>query len=138
MQADLNQVKLCDFGLSRIKTSFQQTTTVSSIQGTPSYMAPEQLKATRLRCNYETDMWASGSTIVEIFMSKDLCAIPFDANSMSYVNNCLNQKIDSPTLMSALQKFPDIMGRMQHMLAVQGHNRPSMKGVHKLFTECLS
>ena len=40
------QVKLCDFGLSRVKNSMSTLTAMTAAVGTPAYMAPELVRGT--------------------------------------------------------------------------------------------
>ena len=126
--------KVCDFGMSRIKRSFEQTTTARGIQGTPCYMAPEQLRGkVKVKCNYKTDVWATGSTIVEIFVGRDLWATPVEDDPVEFVKNCLQKKVDPPSLGVALNTHPGLFNSLQPVFSVQPDSRPTMKDVHKLF-----
>lgn len=60
-----HRAKLCDFGLARSMTV--QTQILSSIKGTPLYMAPEMLLAkTGSGYGYEADLWSLGCIIFEM------------------------------------------------------------------------
>ena len=63
--------KLCDMGLSKLKSahSLSQTTS-SAIPGTPSYMAPECLLE-RNKATVHSDVWSLACTLVELFTEKD-------------------------------------------------------------------
>ena len=126
--------KVCDFGMSRIKTSFEQTTTARAVQGTGSYMAPEQLRGkVRVKCNFATDVWATASTIVEAFMGKDLWQVPVERDAADFIRNCLERKVDPPTLADAVSSYSQVFVRLQAAFSVQPKNRPDMKALHKIF-----
>ena len=64
-----NTVKLCDMGLSKLKTMNTIMTTMAggSLQpGTPPYQAPEVL-VDRKSGNTSTDIWSMSCTLVEVF-----------------------------------------------------------------------
>ena len=59
--------KLCDMGLSKLKSAQSLTrTTSSAIQGTPPYMAPECLLE-RKKAAVQSDVWSLACTLVELF-----------------------------------------------------------------------
>ena len=59
--------KLCDMGLSKLKSARSLTrTTSSAIQGTLPYMAPECLRE-RKKAAFHTDVWSLACTFVELF-----------------------------------------------------------------------
>ena len=59
--------KLCDMGLSKLKSAQSLTrTTSSAIQGTPPYMAPECLLE-RKKAAVHSDVWSLACTLVELF-----------------------------------------------------------------------
>ena len=63
--------KLCDMGLSKLKSAQSLSHTVStSIRGTPSYMAPECLLE-RKKATVHSDVWSLACTLVELFTEKD-------------------------------------------------------------------
>lgn len=68
-----NNVKLGDFGLSRIlsDSSLYAHTNV----GTPYYMSPEQIKETQY--NEKTDIWSAGCVLFEIIALRP----PFEASN---------------------------------------------------------
>ena len=63
--------KLCDMGLSRLKSqqSLSQTC-ITTVPGTPSYMAPECL-VDKKKATIESDVWSLGCTLLELFTEKD-------------------------------------------------------------------
>ncbi|KAL3880947.1 hypothetical protein ACJMK2_033149 [Sinanodonta woodiana] len=64
-----NQAKICDFGISKIRSYSPGITT----EGTPYFMAPELLiKAGS--SSFKSDIWALGCTFLELFTGLDLWA----------------------------------------------------------------
>ena len=57
-------------------------------------MALEQL-TNNVKCNHSTDVWATASTVVEIFMMCDLWAIPDDVDGTAFVRS-IAKKNDPP------------------------------------------
>ncbi|XP_022807184.1 cyclin-dependent kinase 1-like [Stylophora pistillata] len=63
--------KLCDMGLSKLKSAQSLThTTSSAIRGTPSYMAPECLLE-RKKAAVHPDVWSLACTFVELFTERE-------------------------------------------------------------------
>jgi len=61
--------KLCDMGLSRLKTTIS-TTATNGIRGTPQYLAPECLLEKQAGTIF-SDIWSLGCLLVELFSEKD-------------------------------------------------------------------
>jgi serine/threonine-protein kinase len=70
-------VKLLDFGISKIKDSQTFATTDARMLGTPAYMAPEQAEGQHDLIGPATDVWAMGAIIYEMITGK----VAFDAPS---------------------------------------------------------
>ena len=85
-------VKLCDFGFARSMSN--NTIVLTSIKGTPLYMAPELVQ--ELPYNHTVDLWSLGVIIYELFVGTP----PFYTNSIY----TLIQLIVKDTV-----KFPDNM-----------------------------
>lgn len=72
MGDDLTQVKLTDFGLSKLSSAPMKT-----FVGTPAYLAPEMLQGNNLQYGKEIDVWAIG--VVTHYL---LCGqLPFQGNT---------------------------------------------------------
>lgn len=71
------QAKLCDFGLARNMTLGTQILT--SIKGTPLYMAPELLEGRGY--GHETDLWSLGCIIYEMLAGES----PFNTRSILHL-----------------------------------------------------
>ena len=63
--------KLCDLGISRVKSMVAATKTVlGNVGGSPAYMAPEcMLDSATSSC--ATDVWSLGITLLELFHERD-------------------------------------------------------------------
>ncbi|AUX49003.1 serine/threonine protein kinase [Sorangium cellulosum] len=71
---DLLRATLIDFGVaSRLKQEFQQSTTVSALQGTLAYMAPEQTGRMNRGIDHRADLYSFGVTLYEMLTG----ALPF-------------------------------------------------------------
>jgi serine/threonine-protein kinase len=73
-------IKVLDFGISKIKTQAtdHRLTSTGMIFGTPSYMAPEQMRESR-DTDARTDIWAIGAILFELCAGKP----PFSAESLT-------------------------------------------------------
>ena len=63
--------KLCDLGISRVKSMVVATTIVfRNVGGLPAHMAPEcMLRSAKSSC--ATDVWSLGITLLELFFERD-------------------------------------------------------------------
>jgi len=90
-------VKLLDFGISRaaVEENQQRLTATHAVLGTPTYMAPEQLRAAR-NADARTDVWAIGATLHEL-----LCgAPPFQGETVTALTVAIME--DQPTPLGQL------------------------------------
>jgi serine/threonine-protein kinase len=72
-------IKVLDFGISKAPAHDNNTLTQTEVvMGTPGYMSPEQMKATR-DVDARTDIWALGIVLYECLMGRR----PFDGESFS-------------------------------------------------------
>ena len=88
------QVKLCDFGFARAMSC--STLMVTSIKGTPLYMAPEVVQEKPY--NHTVDLWSLGVILYELYVGQP----PFYTNS---IYTLINHIVKDPI------KFPEGMGR---------------------------
>lgn len=91
---DRQQVaKLCDFGLARNMT--MGTHVLTSIKGTPLYMAPELMAEKPY--DYQADLWSLGCIIYESLAGQP----PFSTNSIYHLLRLMNQEdIKWPSFLS--------------------------------------
>jgi fused-like protein len=83
---------LCDFGFARAIDNKQM---ITSIKGTPLYMAPELLK--EYPYNQKADLWSLGVILYELFVGQP----PFYTNNFTtLMNKIMNENIKYPDNMS--------------------------------------
>ncbi|KAG9397507.1 mitogen-activated protein kinase [Carpediemonas membranifera] len=82
-------VKLCDFGFARSMSD--STVTLSSIKGTPLYMAPEVILGQRY--DYKSDLWGLGILLYELFQGKPPF---FSTNLVTLTQKVMNSSVAFP------------------------------------------
>ncbi|KAL1488541.1 hypothetical protein ABEB36_015005 [Hypothenemus hampei] len=88
-----NRAKLCDFGFARNMST--GTHVLTSIKGTPLYMAPELID--ELPYDYNADLWSLGCIIYELLMGTP----PFCTNSILHlIRKIKTEQIKWPTFLS--------------------------------------
>ncbi|KAI9098149.1 hypothetical protein DFS34DRAFT_619776 [Phlyctochytrium arcticum] len=105
---DAGNVKICDFGFSR---AVHQDVTLTSVKGTPIYMAPELIREQPY--TYAIDLWALGVMLYELYVGKP----PFyTTNIFKLVNMITEDDVKWPPEMPSdlkalldglLQKVPE-------------------------------
>ncbi|MBT8492090.1 MAG: protein kinase [Deltaproteobacteria bacterium] len=73
--------KLLDFGIARDASAHTGLTGSGTLMGTPGYMAPEQITASRGKVGPQTDVYAMGVILYEMLTANS----PFGADSVSSV-----------------------------------------------------
>ncbi|KAK9820795.1 hypothetical protein WJX74_004813 [Apatococcus lobatus] len=87
-------VQLCDFGFARAMSC--NTMVLTSIKGTPLYMAPELVQEQPY--NHTVDLWSLGVILYELFVGQP----PFYTNSIySLINLIVKDPVKYPSSMSA-------------------------------------
>ena len=127
-------VKLCDFGLARIKRTQGQTLIDGTAGGTTMYMAPEMLQETTASTsNFQTDVWAAGAVIAELYTESNLWDIPSEAkDARKYIRKEMSKKVQPTALVK--KKFPDVYGRISNALAYEPQRRPSAREMVAAFS----
>jgi hypothetical protein len=64
------QVKVLDFGISKIQGSDTVKTQTNAILGTPQYMSPEQAKGAHREIDHRTDVFALGAMVYEMLTGR--------------------------------------------------------------------
>mmetsp|Transcript_10638 Transcript_10638/g.20114 ORF Transcript_10638/g.20114 Transcript_10638/m.20114 type:complete len:1090 (+) Transcript_10638:312-3581(+) len=83
------QVKLCDFGFARLMS--QNTMVLTSIKGTPLYMAPELVQEKAY--NHTVDLWSLGVILYELYVGQP----PFYTNSIyKLITHIVNDPVKFP------------------------------------------
>eukprot|EP00898_Chlorokybus_atmophyticus_P002887 jgi/Chlat1/359/Chrsp10S00049 len=87
------QVKLCDFGFARAMSC--NTMVLTSIKGTPLYMAPELVQEQPY--NHTVDLWSLGVILYELYVGQP----PFYTNSIySLIHHIVKDPVKYPDTMS--------------------------------------
>jgi serine/threonine-protein kinase len=91
-------IKVLDFGISKVTRNLANPamTTTSAILGSPFYMSPEQMQATR-GVDARTDIWAMGVILYELVTGRR----PFDGLTLPDV--CVRIATQSPAPMNDLR-----------------------------------
>lgn len=107
------RVKLCDFGFARAM-SFN-TVVLTSIKGTPLYMAPELVKEQPY--DLTVDLWSLGVILYELLVGQP----PFYTNSIySLINHIVKDPVEYPADIS-----PDLRSFLQGLLRKDPRQRLS-------------
>ncbi|EKX40679.1 hypothetical protein GUITHDRAFT_58349, partial [Guillardia theta CCMP2712] len=105
------QLKLCDFGFARAMT--QQTLTLTSVKGTPLYMAPELVQEQPY--NHTVDLWSLGVILYELFRGEP----PFYTNNIiALVGQIVKDPVKWPSGMS-----PDFKSFLKGLLVKDPQRR---------------
>ncbi|CAM9284283.1 unnamed protein product [Ectocarpus sp. 13 AM-2016] len=107
------RVKLCDFGFARAMSS--NTVVLTSIKGTPLYMAPELVKEQPY--DLTVDLWSLGVILYELLVGQP----PFYTNSIySLINHIVKDPVQYPADIS-----PDLRSFLQGLLRKDPRQRLS-------------
>ena len=98
-------VKIADFGIARLENS--SMTQVGTVMGTPSYMAPEQLRGETV--DSRADLWAAGVVLYQLLTGEK----PFEGGYAAVLHKALNTEPTPPSQISvtAPRAFDQVMAR---------------------------
>eukprot|EP01088_Endostelium_zonatum_P016704 TRINITY_DN4621_c0_g1_i1.p1 TRINITY_DN4621_c0_g1~~TRINITY_DN4621_c0_g1_i1.p1 ORF type:complete len:351 (-),score=37.54 TRINITY_DN4621_c0_g1_i1:267-1319(-) len=72
------QLKISDFGVAELLSSFEDSSFVSKTQGTPAYQPPEIASGSERSSGSQGDLWAAGVTLYNITTGQ----YPFEGNTI--------------------------------------------------------
>jgi serine/threonine-protein kinase len=98
-------VKIADYGIARIESSTM--TQVGTVMGTPSYMAPEQLRGEPV--DARADIWAAGVVLYQFLTGEK----PFEGNYTALMHRIMNSEPLPPSQLavSAPRGFDTVIAR---------------------------
>ena len=121
-------VKICDLGISRIRTmNTLSSKTVKTIEGTPVYMAPECVMKQQ-KTSTASDMWSYGCTICELFTCKDIWDLKTDdeeEDDLKQLQTAMEGKQEPHGLQSAPLIPHQILELVRKCLSYNINDRPT-------------
>lgn len=98
-------IKIADYGIARIESSTM--TQVGTVMGTPSYMAPEQLRGETV--DARADIWAAGVVLYQLLTSEK----PFDGGYSALMHRVMTTEPAPPSQLavSAPRAFDAVVAR---------------------------
>jgi serine/threonine-protein kinase len=85
-------IKVLDFGISKVETGTDGgITQTQAVMGSPRYMSPEQLRASR-GVDARTDIWSLGVVLYELVTGRP----PFDGQSMTQITAAILEEVPAP------------------------------------------
>ena len=131
---DLSKVKLCDFGVSRIRDKILATTTVN-VRATKVFCAPE-IVANKTGQTFQTDIWSTACAVMEIYIQRD----PWDEvgpnedrHSMIAENMAANQEPHALGVLAA--SHLETCKKIEKCFAYDARKRPSAEELFKAWIE---
>ena len=129
---DLREVKLCDFGVSGMRRSILSTAT-SPLNATTMLCAPETVTRGDLP-TFETDIWAAGCTIVEIYTQRDIWdPSPVTVALNVFMQTLMNVKRVPHGLEELGRKNVEVASKIEKCLAYEPKVRPSAAELFELW-----
>ncbi len=92
MLAGDGAVKMADFGIARLENS--SLTQIGTVMGTPSYMAPEQLRGETV--DARADIWAAGVMLYQLLTGEK----PFEGGFSAVMHKALHTEPPPPSKLS--------------------------------------
>ncbi len=109
-------VKVLDFGISKVAdTASQALTQTAAVMGTPHYMSPEQLIASK-HVDARSDIWALGVILFELLSNRK----PFDGDTLAEIIGAILN--NEPERLSSLR--PEVTLDLEFAIARCMQNKP--------------
>jgi hypothetical protein len=107
-----DQVKVLDFGISKLSDSNTVQTTEAVLIGTPLYMSPEQAQGHNSEVGAQSDLFSLGSITYELLTGK----APFTADSIAKVVFRIAYEKHAPLLSVVPDVPPSVAAAVEHAL----------------------
>ena len=131
---DRKTVKLCDMGLSRVKTNIRVTATVSA-RGTVPYMSP-QIVLEGCRTGFSCDIWAFGGSLAEFFADDDLWPLPKKKHLLAnHMKKAMKKKHMPQALRVLREKDEQLFNIVSPCLSYDVEHRPSARDLAQHFQQ---
>ncbi|MGZ3428579.1 MAG: serine/threonine-protein kinase, partial [Polyangia bacterium] len=109
----VDQVKVLDFGISKIRGSQTVQTQDSVLLGTPQYMAPEQALGKNTEIDARTDVFALGAIVYEMISGR----AAFMGNTLAEVVFKVVYEMPPPLIEAEPQTPPNVVAAVEQALA---------------------
>ncbi|MEC4803945.1 MAG: AAA family ATPase [Jaaginema sp. PMC 1079.18] len=131
---DTQQIKLTDFSISTLLPKETQTLQIPSVlEGTLSYLSPEQTGRMNRGIDYRTDFYSLGITFYELLTGK----LPFQSQDLIDLVHCHIAKIPKPIASTAIP--PVISNIVMKLMAKNAEDRyQSAWGLKFDLEQCLT
>ena len=123
VSSDMSVVKLCDMGLSRLKSTACATKTKHSVPGTLMYMAPESVLQ-NVMPNRSSDIWSMSATSCEVYAGSDFWNIG-DGKADKYISTKMSNKKDPDGLCDLRKSYRAVHRLLKKGLQYEPTKRPS-------------
>ena len=123
VSSDMPVVKLCDMGLSRLKSTACATKTKHSVPGTLMYMAPESVLQ-NVMPNRSSDIWSMSATSCEVYAGSDFWNIG-DGKADKYISTKMSNKKDPDGLCYLRKSYRAVCRLLKKGLQYEPTKRPS-------------
>ena len=121
---DLKAVKVCDFGLSRIKQS-AGVTTITAVPGTLMNMAPESI-LWAMKSNFATDVWSLGATIVQLLTGAEPWKSSKSKDMHEDISNRMDRKEAPDSVLPLKKKNVDLYNVVKRCFVYESEERDSV------------
>jgi serine/threonine protein kinase len=131
-----DQVKVLDFGISKLSDSNTVQTTDSVLIGTPLYMSPEQALGQNSNVTHQSDLFSLGSICYELFTGQ----APFSADNIAKVVFRIAYEKHTPLSATRPDLADSVVAAVEHALEKERERRtPNIDAfVHELTGQALA